>query len=338
MCNEIIHNRLQAVVDYHKERAKIESLFIGLPDGSASLIKSLITLADPLTGIVSNISHHELAKLLTINPAPGRKESGTPTKQTIRNYIKSIERECGEYFKVISEGQKLQFLFPELPKVFNKIFENKELNTGVNSSNTQVNTEENGFLDDAVNTELNTEVNTPNPAVKKLFININNNNNNNLGEMIGNKNIKQPISPDFYPSLETLTRAIASGYGNAADAHVIQEFIDKNKAWGSEFADFNPVYLCFLAKDAERKQQKFVAPNNLTRRINHERTSFKNNSYDAAMEQVNFNNPDACAPSEHGLFPATQISCRALKHTTHTVALEGVDPNLWPIVSHQMRQ
>ena len=287
---------------YNKGRREIEKPFIGLPDGSPSLIKSLITLANPLTGIVSDISYHELAKLLTINPAPGRKESGTPTKQTIRNYIKSIERECGEYFKVISEGQKLQFLFPELPKIFSKFFENKELNIGVNSSNTQENTEENGFVDDTVNTELNTEVNTPNPAVKKLFININN--NNNLGEMIGNKSIKQPISPDFYPNLETLTRAIASGHSNAADAHVIQEFIDKNKAWGSEFADFNPVYLCFLAKDAERKQQKFVAPNNLTRRINHERTSFKNNSYDAAMEQVNRNNPDACAPSEQRFIPS----------------------------------
>ena len=320
----VVVNRLE---QYKKGIVEIERPFIGLSYAQALLAKSLITRADPATGIVNDISYQDLANLLTINPAPGRKNSGTPTKQTIRNYIKSIERACGEYFKVISEGQNLQFLFPELPKVFSKIFENREVNTLVNSSDAHENTEENRVFDNEVNLHLNTDVNTPNSAVRKLYFNKNINNNNNAAGMIGNKNLKQPITPNFYPSPETIARAEASGFSFAADANIIQEFIDKNTAWGSEFADFNPVYLCFLVKHAERKQQKSVAPNNLTRSA-HERTSIKNNSFEAAMEQVKRDNPNAIAPSAKDLFPASKVIYSEPEHATHLVAMDRANTNL----------
>ena len=159
MCNETsIKNKLEAIVSFNKARLDVERPFIGCPYGPALLIKSLINLADPETGIVCDVSYHDLAKLLEINPAPGRKESGTPSKQTIRNYVKSIERECGEHFKVISKGQSLKFLFPELPKAFSKIFENTEVNILINSMNTDENINENIVFDAGVNTELNIDV------------------------------------------------------------------------------------------------------------------------------------------------------------------------------------
>lgn len=318
---------MRKIEQYNKAIIEIESPFINISYAQALLAKSLITRADPTTGVVSDISYQDLANLLTINPAPGRKNSGTPTKQTIRNYIKSIERECGEYFKVISEGQNLQFLFPELPKVFSKILENREVNTLVNSSDSHENTEEIRVFDPEVNLHLNTDVNPPNSVVRKLYFNKNINNNNNTVKMIGSKNLKQPISPNFYPSPDTIARAVASGYSFAADANIIEEFIDKNTAWGSEFADFNPVYLCFLVKHAERKQQKSSAPNNLTRSAR-ERTSIKNNSFEAAMEQVKRDNPDAIAPSTQDLFPASKVIYSELEHATHLVAMDRANTNL----------
>jgi hypothetical protein len=337
MCKEISINLKNAVINYHKERLGIESSFIGLRDGCASLIKSLITLADPLTGIVSDISYYDLARIITVNPAPGRKESGVPSKQTIRNYINSIERECGEHFKIISEGQTLKFLFPEIPKIFNKLFENREVNTEANINRTHENTGEKAVFEHEINTELNIEGNTRNDAVKKLFININNNNNNTPGQLIGTKNNKQAIAADFYPNQETLSRAIASGYSFATNPDVIQEFIDKNTAWGSTYADFNPIYLCFLAKYSQFQQPKQTEQNAKIRNINNERTSPKNNSYEAAMERVRQDNADAIAPSTQELFPAPQIIHCAIEHTTHFMALGGVDEVVRPTVSYPKR-
>lgn len=76
---------------------------------------------------------------------------------------------------------------------------------------------------------------------------INNNNNNSL---------KLPIAENFIPSPETIARANALGLDNVTDFLEIQAFIDHNKAIGSLWADYNPIYLRWLTKSAERKQQQ----------------------------------------------------------------------------------
>lgn len=314
---------IENLIRYKHEINKIEFCFKGLPYANLVLIKSLVSAADPLTGIVTGLSYHDLASLLTVNPAPGRKDTGTPSKQTIRNYIKAIERECGDYFKVISEGQNLQFLFPEIPKIFSKVFENREVNTQVNPPKLLENTEPNGCFEEGFNTELNTEANTPSRPLKKLFIlNNNTNNNNNKPKAVEHKLSKQPIAADFYPNPKTLERAIASGYSFAVDAEVIQAFIDKNTSWGSEFADFNPIYLSFLAQHKARTAQKQIKPSqtNRTRSATNERTPTKINSYDAAMDQVRRDYEEALTASGENLFPAS-CGIGVPEHTTHRLAL-----------------
>ena len=117
-----------------------------------------------------------------------------------------------------------------------------------------------------------------------------------MGEKIENKKHPKNHITDFYPSQEIIARAIAAGHNNATDADIIQEFIDKNTAWGSTFADFNPIYLSFLAKHAERQQQESIISNLKTRSKDNERASPKTNSYDAALEEVRKNNQNACQP------------------------------------------
>ncbi|MFT4058920.1 MAG: hypothetical protein QM652_05165 [Legionella sp.] len=227
------------VIKYNKARQLIESRFKGIPHPHSTLIKSLLSLADPFTGIAKDISYIDLAKILTVKKAPGRKDSGTPTKQTIRNYIKSIEHECGDHFKVISEGQSLQFLFPDLPKIFNKICENREVNTELNLSETIVHNEKNTLLDK----KDDIEVNTPTHTVK--------NNNYINNKQTNNKQVKVPISDNFYPDAETISIAEAKGYLHATNPAEIQAFIQHNKINNTQWADFNPIFLRWLARKSE---------------------------------------------------------------------------------------
>ena len=314
--------------NYYLARIEIESKFHGIPHVHSLLIRNLIALADLQTGIVQGITYNELCCSLTIHPAPGRKESGTPSKQTIRNYIKSIERECGEYFKVISEGQTLKFLFPEIPRVFSKLIENTEVNTEVNSSQNLTYTEQNELLNKQNDIELNTDANTPNNAVKNIYNKIN---NNNMGKVIRNLSTQKPIPKNFYPSQETISRAIAAGHNNAADPQIIQEFVDKNTAWGSTFSDFNPIYLVFLAKHAERQKQLSSTQN---RSKNNERTSSKVSSYDAALEAVRRNNQSASNPSTNELFPSSKEGGCEFEHESRVVALGRINQNLRGSISY----
>lgn len=224
---------------------RIEALFTGLPHSHTTLIKSLISSADPKSGLVTNLTYYDLSLLLEVRPAPGRKGAGKPSKETIRNYIKSIEHTCGEYFQVITEGQKLKFKFSLLPKIYKEEFCDAEINTGSTYLEAFEDKEQNSMFESKDNTEVNIELNTSSEPVKNIINNINNNNNN-----------KQSISENFTPNTETLARAEALGYSNASDFSEIQAFIDYNKATGSQFVDFNPIYLRWLAKSVERQQQK----------------------------------------------------------------------------------
>lgn len=272
---------VKEIEKYNKARIEVESPFIGSPYGPALLVKSLITLADPGTGIVKGITYQKIASIMTINPAPGRKDSGAPTKQTIRNYIKSIERECSEYFKVISEGQNLQFIFPELPKIFSKFFEDREVNTVAEATKNQCSTEQNIGFDEKVNTE----VNTPDFAVKNNIINININKqtNTNPGLIFS---CKKTIADNFYPDAETIEIALAKGYVNVIDVSEIAAFIHHNKTNKTQWADFNPIYIRWLERKEEYlKQQKQKVQKQLRSNCN-ERRIHKKTTQQSALQRV----------------------------------------------------
>ncbi|WP_428413906.1 hypothetical protein [Legionella sp.] len=177
----------------------------------------------------------------------------------------------------------MQFKFPYIPNTYIKYFGNApinkeieiegfitnkinicdvttKINTEDTSNNTLENTEENSFFEDEDNIELNTEVNTPSGSVKNIIFNKINNNNNN--------NNKHGICSNFTPNAETISRAKILGYSNVEDPTEIQSFIEYNTACGAQWADFNPIYLRWLAKSQERQQQKNQMKN--TRSFNHE--------------------------------------------------------------------
>ena len=310
---------------YRQAILEVEKPFNGLPHVMVLLVKSLISLANPYTGIIEDISYSQLAESLKVNPAANRKNTGVPTKQSVRNYIHSIQNECGQYFKVITEGRSLKFLFTQLPLILKKVTDNTDCATHSNISKSALDVDAASTYVKDFNIQINTETNTKSPN-EELYINNKTNNNTHSSASTASK---QPIAPDFYPNAQTLSRALASGYGFAEDPKLIQEFIDKNTAWGSTFADFNPIYLTFLARHAERLQVSTLSKPH-TRSSNSERTSSKVNSYDSALDEVRRNNAEACTPSESNLFPRPKVIWS--EPTTCVMGLGRVNEDLWATV------
>ena len=161
---------LELIENHRQCTLQTQAKFYRPPHTHTTLIKSLITLADPTTVIVNNTSYYDLANFLTVNPFPGRKDSGTPTRQTIRNYIQLVATLRGEHFKVITEGHTLQFLFQDIPKLFNNALKSIDVNTGHCSEEPHVRSGYSSVLDGRVNAELNIASAPPNFAAKNINI------------------------------------------------------------------------------------------------------------------------------------------------------------------------
>ena len=103
------------------------------------------------------------------------------------------------------------------------------------------------------------------------------NNNNNIQKL--------PISESFVPNQETITRAQILGYDTVTDFQEIQAFIDHNKAIGSLWADYNPIYIRWLAKSVERKQQQKLSQT-ISGRINYATSRQRQTPRPSARERV----------------------------------------------------
>ena len=115
----ITYFTMNIIERYQKARQEIEQRFLGLPYMHTALIGLLLSKAHFSTGIVENITYQDLCDTLVVKPAPGRKDSGTPSKSTLRSVLKTIESTFQNDFKIISEGQHLIFQFITLPQFFN---------------------------------------------------------------------------------------------------------------------------------------------------------------------------------------------------------------------------
>lgn len=272
---------MKAIAQYNQARKEIESRFLGLPHAHISMIGYLINRADPETGIVSDISYRELASMLSIDPAPGRRGAGTPHKQAIRSYLITIAEQCSENFKILSQGQNLQIQFLTLPKIYDAHFAQNKVYTDnhvLPCNEKPLETPDETVVHEAcLDTVSDTEECTANASesyIKNIYKT--NNNNNKTTE-------KAAIADDFMPNDETIARATSMGINFAADLDEIQAFIDHNKAAGSLWADFNPIYLRWLARSAERKQQ----PSNQPKEIKHARSSSKTHQPSARERVLN---------------------------------------------------
>lgn len=275
---------------YKKARITIENRFKGLSYVHTTLVKSLITLADPISGIVTDITYRDISELLTISKAPGRSGSGTPQKETIRSYLRSIEKQCPEDFKVISEGQKLQFWFPKLPKIFAGFLEQSKLYTEFVDeqpiSNPIENNKKNSEFNLFKNTQEYTDPYTDDPAVKNNIFNITNKNKLTQLESSDFSCNKKPISDNFYPNQKTIEIACAMGLTKVTDQKEIRAFIKHNKKHNTQWADFNPVFINWLERDAQYMQKQQQKAQGLQRSKHHERGTHQSTFNPTVFERI----------------------------------------------------
>ena len=252
---------VNTINQYINIRSSIEACFIGLPHASRILANTLIAKANFSTGCVENINYRDLASFLRVDASSGRKDSGTPTKQAVRNYLCTIVAQCGEYFQISSEGQSLKVNFPTLPEIYKAYCGTPEVHTVFD---TESNTAEphmgigmQVIIDGDFSTEEHTEVHTPglveaiNAHVKEKPLT---NNKQTNPEGVSFAELKQPIRRDFYPNAETIELALSHGYVNVTNPIEIKRFITYNLASSTRWADYNPVFICWLERAHENQK------------------------------------------------------------------------------------
>ena len=253
------------IKQYNNVRIEIESRFTGLRHTHIAMISWLITRASSETGVVENITHSDLASLLTVNAAPGRKDSGTPQKQTIRSYLRTIQSQCGDHFKIISDGQSLKIQFPTLPAIYASHFESTEVYTEKNTvpytPRTLINTAKNASNDDEVNTEEYTDLYTDESAhVINVYANnkqtkTNKNTQTDVVLESFSQPVKHTIADDFYPNEAIINHALNKGLTKVLDDSEIKKFISYNQTIASTRVDHSPLFLRWLERDAEHTEK-----------------------------------------------------------------------------------
>lgn len=331
-------NEFDLIKNYNRARIELESRFNGLTHTHMSLINTLMNRADPSTGIVEGLNYRDLANLLTVDHAPGRKGAGTPQKQTIRSYLRTIEENYGNDFRVISEGQKLKLQFIQLPKIYSHFFDQKQEytdNSFTSTTSKPIEKTEKTYVDDLSLSAVKI-VDRPTldvfefTAKKVLYIN----KQNKLTSEDKKKflNPKQPITQNFYPTQETIDIALAKGYNKVTDSAELAAFIHHNKQRCTQWADFNPVYLQWLERGFEYQQQK-TALNQLRSEQDGNRTNQKFNRksfVEYAFEQ----NRDAVSPSGKSY----AIDIRVDNEPASIVAVDGINERIRAIICEQERR
>ena len=328
------------IAQYNQARLEIEARFKGLPHACASIVKSLITIANPITGMVSDLSWSELCRLIEIEKRPGRKNGGIPTKEVVREYVNTIIQQCGAEFRLATVGQKLQFQFINMPAIYATYFTlQPELHTvahnDISLPSTLINTDSNNAFTDLYTQEDPIEAHTDFPTAEQAVKNINIliNKQNKLTAVGKVKNLKKLIAQDFYPSEHTVAIALSRGLENVTNPQEIQKFIHYNLENNHQWSDFNPVFLMWLTRDEQYRQTKQQI--NARSKVN-ERTTHPKNSYAAAMAEVLRANADALCMSGEAYI--TQTASDVFDNPTHSSFMDPVYSNLWSIMDQQTGQ
>ena len=143
---------------------------------------------------------------------------------------------------------------------------------------------------------------------------------------------KSPISENFYPTQETIELAGAEGLDGVTCESQITAFIRYNQANGSLWADYNPVFITWLKRDAERTRaaEQTKQPKGQFTRNNHEYRAHEGRVKGFSLDEVYAANANAIAPDGSRYFKETG---RGL--VIDSACCVGVDralPDIWTTV------
>ena len=318
------------IEQYHLARLEIESRFSGLPHAHFALISRLLSRANPNTGIIDDLTYQDLGSLLTVAAAPGRKDTGVPSKSTLRSILRTIESACENNFKVVSEGQQLIIQITALPHIYARHdLIQEQISDQIVDLNLPNRLDKSSKTDEIRCVQISDQITEQSTEVSTVLLPVKNITKTNLNKQQTNitgdgcfQIAKQPIRDDFYPSPETISEALARGLIKVTDTTEIQKFIAYNQQQHNRWQDFNPIFIKWL----EREQTQALRPQ-VTRK-NHERYPTKVGSYELTMQAVLAANKHARAPNE------TNFECEEnlFIHRSHSMVMGSNDSHLWPVV------
>jgi hypothetical protein len=234
----------------------IKATLAGLPSFSRLAIYDLLPYCDFSTGIISIPSLDEVANTdFYVVPAPGRKKENIQS-ETLRNAFRTIKKSRPNDFIFSTKNQRIIIEMPFVRELYQQFHQDITDVAAVNATEVVTAKTYASIEKEAV---FNTYVYTDLTAVELGSIKDLNNikqTNKQINSTPFNKKI---ITPDFYPDESTIAEALGKGMTKVLDLSEIQSFINHNRKHGSQWADFNPVFIKWLERDIQltkEKQQK----------------------------------------------------------------------------------
>ena len=237
----------------------IKSNLEGLPSFCRLVMYELLEYCDYKSGIISINTLDDVAHDFRVAPSPGRKKE-VINGDTLRNAFRTIKKAKPDHFKFTTKNQRIIIEMPFLSILYQQFFGGLNQVAAVSASEhnratrldpieDSVNLDALFFGEDARDVAAATScVVEDNINIKKQITKQTNS--------FESPRPKCPITDDFVPNTCTIAEATARGYINATNPNEIKAFIAYNKALQTRWADYNPVYLLWLARAEEHQQQK----------------------------------------------------------------------------------
>ena len=250
-------------MNFQKEVLSVfKSKLYGLPSFCRLVMHEIFEYTDFQSGTLSISSLDLLARTnFHVDPLRGRAKEEI-TGDTIRNALRAIKKARPDHFIFSTVNQRIVIEMPFIRELY-ELFHNEKpkLPAGLAADVAEVKThaplEDLGYSNPLLAGELDTILaaasssTTINAHVKEKPLT---NNKQTNPEGVSFAELKQPIRRDFYPNAETIELALSHGYVNVTNPIEIKRFITYNLARSPRWADYNPVFICWLERAHENQK------------------------------------------------------------------------------------
>ena len=251
------------MMNFQKEVLSVfKSTLYGLPSFCRLVMHEIFEYTDFQSGTLSISSLDLLARTnFHVDPLRGRAKEEI-TGDTIRNALRAIKKARPDHFIFSTVNQRIVIEMPFIRELY-ELFHNEKpklpavLAADVAEVKTHAPLEDLGYSNPLLAGELDTILaaasssTTINAHVKEKPLT---NNKQTNPEGVSFAELKQPIRRDFYPNAETIELALSHGYVNVTNPIEIKRFITYNLASSTRWADYNPVFICWLERAHENQK------------------------------------------------------------------------------------
>lgn len=221
----------------------------GLPHiQQLAYLRGIRPYMDVQTGIVGvnvRISRQSIAEQLYIEPHQGIK-SQSCSRDQVRRALVSLER-AGV---IVIKSERLHLILKCQLATLDYFVQNKAAPNPPEKA--ALNPPEKNLVNTGLSGVESSKADLEEPPKAALTILTITNKQTELTKLESNNALsKKCISSDFYPNPETIAQALAKGLDKITDPSEIQAFISYNQRQFTQFADFNPVFIHWLEREAK---------------------------------------------------------------------------------------